>query len=445
MAGAQAQSIPGSTVSDIFGPVKQILGKILYLIVVIIILLGIVFGAFVGYRYFVFQKETGQLASTVAHAEVGAEEVLSPFQRGVRKISPDLYAVLYPETYNPYAFDPVVDNSAGREVGVDILEFGPITSFFRPNTPVRLLGRIQAQGLDRETEIEVYCYLEDYNEKYHNDEPIPALLTGYGASNNKGVIPKDQQAEFQAQCNFPQGLEAERQVVTKRAKLIVVYNFATKSYQRAWFLEKAQLDSLQSNGVNPFDLYNIDDRLMDSDRKITSVTSPGPIKLGLAVDYPQPLTDLTQYLLMVQISRTFEEGNLQKLSDLRILVPASDEISIDLAGEVDLAGLTQCDFEYAGSASVPNYKEYRLAQDNIEKTNTIECDKKSLRELAISERDCIKVYKEPTYLCNFVVQTAPQALTSDTIRAEAEYSFKVEKSAVVDIKALPSEVGQTTA
>ena len=164
----------------------------------------------------------------------------------------------------------------------------------------------------------------------------------------------------------------------------------------------------------------------------------------MAIDYPQPLTEFTQYLLKIKIARTLSDGNLQKLKDLRILVPATDEVNMNFAGEVSLAGLTQCDFEYTGFSTIPNYKEYRLADHRLEETNQ-ECDKKSLRELAISERDCLVYYKEPSYLCNFMVETAPFDLTSDTIRAEATYSFKVEMPAAINIKALPSEVGEPAA
>ncbi len=430
-----------SAAQDIFGPLKKLFSFIIYAFSFILIFALIVGVIFLGFSYYTASKETGQLASTVKHAEVGAEETLSGPKAAIKSRAPDfLYSFLYPGEYNPYSIDSTVERTAGKDIGVKILEFKPITDFFRPNSPVRFLGRIKAQGLDKNTEIQAFCYLEDYNELHHAGEPIEAVLTGFGAAGNRGLIPKDQPAEFQVQCNFQNGIAADKQVTSKEAKLIVVYDFETKAYQRLWFMEKGALASLQGQGVNPFELYEINDPLLDSERKTRSITTPGPINLGLAVDIPQPLTDLTPYLLMVQISRSFDVGNLQRLSNLRILIPSTEELNIELSGEVDLVGNVQCDFEYAGQSEIQGYKEYRLAQHKIEETNK-DCNKATLRELAISERDCIEYFKEPLYLCNFVADTSPQILTSDTIRASAEYTYKLEKKAVADIRALPSEIG----
>lgn len=425
-----------SAAQDIFGPLKKIFGSILYIVSFVLIFVLIAGVIFLGWRYYNYSTETGQLASTVKHAEVGAEESLSGPKAAIKSISPDLYAVLYPGEYNPYAIDSTVDKTAGKDIGVKITEFKPIAEFFRPNNPVRLLGRIKAQGLDKNTQIETYCSLEDYN----GGEPVEAVLTGFGAAGNKGIIPKDQPVEFQAQCIFPNGLAADRQIVAKEAKIIVVYDFETKAYQRLWFMDAGALASLQGQGVDPFKLYEVSDKQMDSSRKTKSVTTPGPVNLGLAVDFPQPLTDLTPYLLMVQLSRSFDVGNLQKLNDLRILVPAVEDLNIELAGEADIVGNVQCDFEYAGFSEIEGYREYRLAQHKIEETNK-ECSKATLRELAISEKDCIEYFKEPLYLCNFIIDTVPQTLSSDTIRAKAEYTYKVEKKSVVNLRALPGEVG----
>jgi len=429
-----------SAAQDIFGPFKKLLSMLIYGISFLLIFALIIGVIFLGYRYFVYSGETGQLASTVKHAEVGAEETLRGPKAAIRSFSPELYSVLYPGEFNPYAIDSTVDRTAGKDIGVKIVEFKSISDFFRPNTPVRLLGRVKAQGLEKNTQIEAYCYLEGYNEKYHSGEPVEAVLTGFGAAGNRAMIPKDQPAEFQVQCNFQNGIAADKQIVAKEAKLIVVYDFETKAYQRLWFMAGGALASLQNQGVDPFDLYEISDQQLDSSRKTRSVTTPGPINLGLAVDFPQPLTDLTPYLLMVQISRSFDVGNLQKLNDLRILVPAVEDLNIELAGETDIAGNVQCDFEYSGPSEIQGYKEYRLAQHKIEETNK-ECDKSTLRELAISEKDCIEYFKEPLYLCNFIIDSVPQTLASDTIRASTEYTYKLERKSVVNIRALPGEVG----
>src|SRR3989344_1700201 len=232
-----------SAAQDIFGPFKKLLSMLIYGISFLLIFALIIGVIFLGYRYFVYSGETGQLASTVKHAEVGAEETLRGPKAAIRSFSPKLYSVLSPGEFNPYAIDSTVDRTAGKDIGVKIVEFKSISDFFRPNTPVRLLGRVKAQGLEKNTQIEAYCYLEGYNEKYHSGEPVEAVLTGFGAAGNRAMIPKDQPAEFQVQCNFQNGIAADKQIVAKEAKLIVVYDFETKAYQRLWFMAGGALAS----------------------------------------------------------------------------------------------------------------------------------------------------------------------------------------------------------
>lgn len=438
MAHAQASTATEgrSAIGDVFGPIGKFLGTILYFLGIILLVTILILSAFVGYRYFTAKQETGQLSSTVTHVEVGTEQALSKPNAFLKSKFPDLYAILYPEQFNPYSIDSVVERSANREIiGIKIIEFKPVAEFFRPNSPITLIGKIKAGGLDEPFEIETYCSLDGYEIK----EPIPAQLTGLTGSGNKGSIYEDQEVEFNVECSFPKGLKAEKQVTSKKAKLMVVYNFKTIASQKIWFLDKNQLLALQSKSIDPFKTYKISDPLLDSSRKTKSRATQGPINLGLQIDFPQPLTENTKYLVMVQISRSAESGNLEKLNYLTVKVPSTEELDLVLEGEESLLGQSQCDFEYVGQASDPGFKEYRLSDAKVQETNQ-DCNEKSLKELAISEKECIDVFKNPLFLCNFEAKVVPTKLKSDKIRADAGYTFKVERQAVVDIKALPSEL-----
>ncbi len=437
MNNAGQASIASSKETGFFGGGAKILGSILRFFGIILLVAIIIVGIFVAFRYFSVKQETGQLASVVKHGEVATTETLSPAASMVKKFSPDLCAALFPSEcpYNPFAIESAVDaNVNNKDLGVKILEFKPVADFFRPNQDINLLGKIKARGLDKPITLQVFCSLEDYND----EELFPAQLSGLTASGNEGKVFKDQTAEFIAQCNFP-GQKVEKQVTSKKAKLVVVYDFLTKAYQRIWFMDKEALLNLQSQGIDPFELYAAKDNLLDSDRKIKSVTTPGPLNLGLQIDFPQPLSQDTKYLLLVQLSRTLEAGNLQKINYLKIKVPSVQDLDISVQGEKTLVGSSQCDFEFTGQAEEQGYKEYQLSNIKIEETNQ-ECDKKSLKELALSESDCLKFYKEPLFLCNFAATKVPSTLSSDTIRSEVSYTFKVEKQTVADIKALPSEL-----
>ncbi|MBS3168764.1 hypothetical protein J4216_06565 [Candidatus Woesearchaeota archaeon] len=449
-SGAAAAGASGGIVSQaaspIIGPIAW-LSKWLITIIIFVLVTGIILGTiFIGFKYISAKSQTGELASVAKHTGVQAEEeVLSPTATFVKKFSPDLYSVLYPERYNPYAIDSVVEKNTNEKIGVEILEFGPRSKFFRPNSPISLRGRIRVQGLDKPTKILTYCVLEDYKK----EEPIGAQLLGTSASGNTANIFAKQATELVVNCEFPEGLSVEKQVTSKFAKLIVIYEFQTKAYQRIWALDRAALNDLESNGINPFNYYSIKDELLSSNGISRSKTTPGPVNLGLQVDFPQPITTGSRYDILVQLSRNLDRGNLQRLNYLRIQVPSAQDLSIDLEGEQGLGFGSRCDFEYIGETD-EQYKEYELIASKIEETN-VECDK-PLIEFAldldkaskafITEQDCKSIFKEPTFTCNFILTQAPNNMQSDIIKAEAGYTYQVERSSVIDIKALPNEISQ---
>ena len=221
-----------------------------------------------------------------------------------------------------------------------------------------------------------------------------------------------------------------------------MYEFDSKSYQRVWVLDRNALLDLESQGIDPFEHYAVNDLLMN-DRKITAKTTPGPLKLGMDIDFQQPLTVGAKYSILVGLSSSATDSNLLKLDELTIEVPSVRDLDFSLQGEVNLGTSSKCDFEYTGT-SEKGFKEYRLADSKLAEVNQ-DCDKSTLRELAITERDCNSFFKEPIYTCNFVATKVPQTLQSDIIVASARYSMKLESKSVVNIKALPGEVNQLTA
>lgn len=423
-----------SIFGDVFGPVGKAIGTALHFLGAFLLILVVIFSGVVGFYYITAKQQTGEIGSTVAHTEVAAEKVLNKPKAFIKSRYPDFYAFLFSGEFNPYSIDSVVEDSANREiVGVEIKDFKPVADFFRPNSPINLIGKIKAGGLDEPVEIEAYCTLEDYEIK----EPIPAQLTGLTASGNKGQVFENQETEFTVECSFPKGLKAKKQVTAGKARLIVVYNFKAIATNKIWFLNKEQL--LAMKGEDPFEFYAVTDPLLDSERKTKSKRTPGPIDLGLQIDFPQPLTEDTKYLLMVQVSRTAETGNLEKLNYLTVKVPSTEELDLVLEGEESLLGPSQCDFEYVGPAIDPGFKEYKLLESKIQETNQ-DCNEKSLKELAITEKECIDVFKNPLFLCNFEAKVVPTKLKSDKIKVDAGYTYKVNRPAVVTVKALPSEL-----
>ncbi len=429
-AAAATQSNSGTDIgvgNFLTGIFRWLLMALKWVLVIGILLLVVLF--------LIGKFRTGSLGSSVEHAQVGAEESASPFISFIKesKIFAPVYYAFNPEASNPYAIDPEVEtNEANQDLGLEIVRFEPTNSFFNyPDDPPLLQGTVRVRGLEQPMEVHVSCSLDDYT---INKGIIPGeIVNNPAARGNTITIQPDQTTEFGVNCYFPGEItELDKIQNAKTAKLIVVYEFTTKSYQRIWVLDNEALADLNLGGVNPFEVYQIDDPLLSSDRKLRSKTTAGPMKLGLAVDAIQPLTSGTRYTLFAELSRAFTRGDLQQLNYLTVQVPSVETLELALAGEQE-SGLTsgRCDFEFLGTAP-GGFKEYGLIQSRIEETNQ-ECNQQSLRELAISENECISAFKNPKFSCNFVLTKTPFQLESDIITASANYVFKVDRQAVVDI------------
>src|SRR3989338_4549812 len=434
-SGPLPRASPAGGISgELFGPIVGVLGKLLRFLGIIIIIAIVFVVFFVGTRYFLFKQQTGELASTVTHATVAGEEAL-------KANAPGLYYIIYPENYNPYAIDSTVEyTEATKDLGVKIKEFhlSGNRRFFNLDEDIELEAKIDAGAFpDSSYDLEVFCLLDDAK-----IPQVPARLFGPNANGNKGTIAKGLSTQFIVNCNFPGGITIknptpELREVAKEAKLIVTYNFKTKAYARMWFLNKAALFDFQTRSIDPFKQYGINDPLLDSDKNAVPKQTPGPINLGLNIPFPQPFTT-AEYKLFVKLSRTLGEGNLQTLEYLSIKVPSVTNLIIVLKGEggyTSQAG--RCDFEFIGEEG--GYKEYKLVNNKLTETNR-DCGKQTLKELALTETDCISIFKEHVFNCDFAVTRVPETrLQSDIITSEAQYTMKVQKKTVATVRILPQQ------
>jgi hypothetical protein len=429
MATTAAGASPKSAFELVFEPIISVFkgGTRTLAIIIMILIFGIFFT--IGLRYAQVKYQSGQVASTVQHGEVTATEALgTSFTRATDWVS-CLFDNSCVKQFNLLAESAVVEsNSENQDLGIKILELKPLRSFYTPNSEILVTGRVKAKALDNALKVQGFCYLDGY----HSGEPVPAEFLGLSAQGNEIEIYPEQASEFLVNCNFKEGLATTAQIESKSVKLLLTYEFTTKSYQRLWAMPRDALLDLERQGINPFELYSVKDPLLSSDRKLKSKTTPGPINLGLAIDFQQPLTTGAKYALFVRVARQKYEGNLQKIESLKIAVPAVQDLELVLGGEQEIG---TCDFDYAGQTQ-EGYKEYTLNANKLAETNQ-DCSEASLRSLAVSESTCISLIKEPTYFCSFSLQNAPPTLQSDVITAEANYIYQTEKKTVVDIRQPP--------
>lgn len=414
-------------------PLFALIRKIAPFLIVILIILIFLTAGWLGF----VQWKRGNMATAVAHGELGAEQTTKGVWGWVRQYSPTLADAFDPNAQiTPYAIDPSVRSHVNNaKLGVKILEFAPKKTFLA-GEPIEIKGRLQAMALDQPIEIEAYCSLEGYKDELK----VPAELLGTTVSGtNRATVFKDQTTELRANCIFPEGITQEQfgstQKVAKFATITVVYDFDSKSAQRIWFLNRETLLGLQSNGIDPFDQFDVADPYIVNGKTVPESTA-GPMLLGSQVDVPQPLTSGARYELAVELKRSLDTGHLQRLKSLRVYMPSVQDLDVVMEGEGGSFGsFSSCDFEYVGTTA-DGYKEYRLLPHELEAINK-DCDKKSLRQLALSEIDCISIFKRPSYSCNFVITRAPQTLSSDIFKAEASYTFKEERRTVVEVTHVP--------
>ncbi len=435
---ATAAAIPNSSpdegiLKELFGPTFRFIKIILRGLSKILIMLLLVAVIFVGGSFAIAKYQTGALAATVDHGEIIAEEqIQNPILRITRKYSPDLYAQ-WTGTSDPYAIDPLVERTASnKDVGVKIIEFKPLTEF-KNNSAITVRGRVKAQSLGEPITIEAFCYLEGYE----TNVPIPAQILGTNSrASNSIIISSEKPREFGVNCVFPKGISVEKQINKVQAKLILIYDFTTKSYGRIWALDNNVLTGLQNEGVDPFKKYSVQDPLLTSNKRMITKSTPAPMSVSVQID-DQPVTTGSAYDFTVAFKRTLEDGNFLKLNSLTIAVPAVQDLDINLQGEGFIGTATPCDFELVGETE-EGFREYKLADSKLQEINE-ECDN-TLIAIITSKKDCRNYFTQPVFGCYFSATKTPQTLQSDIIKANAQYTYKVEKSAAVEITAPPPRI-----
>src|SRR3989344_3420117 len=415
--------------------------RILYIIVVFGVTVILIYGGF--YVVTNYLVKSGEGVSQVKHGTVAVEEPakgIKGFLRSAPGISKVYNAIVTPEQPVVSFESDVQSNKENKNLGVKIVQFSDLKKFNRPGEDLEITGSIQASSLQDETKLQVFCKMENYEQEALKN----AEVLGGRASGNEVTLYKDENTFFNFNCIFPNGIPADKMKRPKETRFVtavVVYEFLTKATQKIYFFPRQTIDSLERSGTNPFDYYSVDDPQLSSDRKIKSISTAGPLNLGLAVDFPQPLTSNPNsvYQLFVQISNNPGfSGNLQNIKNLEVQVPDVSELNIALQGEPDfgLGSSSACDFEYVGPGE-EGFKLYRLKPEKLDEVNR-ECSSKSLKELALSEQQCIDLFKRPIFRCKFRVNRVPESgLQFDTIRATADYTYEIDRRTAVDVYKLP--------
>ena len=427
-APARALEYPAKVLRPFHYVFQWIIGAAFALaIIFVLIIAGLVF-------FNISQTGVGQTA--YKHGEVALKD--TPIAATLKIINPKLANLIVPgqagEISTEYSFESeIIENAENKNLGVKVTSFKQ----YRPTLEgedIEVIASLEGASLDQDTEINVFCSLEDYQK----GELIPASLAGSNAQGNKALIPKGDSSILQASCFFPGGLDIDAAIAAKEAKLVVLFDFKTKALYEFSFINDAELSALQLSNRDPFEVHS------ELPKTKKSITTAGPVNLGIGSLFPTPWTNRGTRRVDISLTNGPDwRGHLKVLKELNIYIPSLDTFSIILEGEEGFPqqGInSRCDFQFTGQEE-EGFNIYTLKDPLLQKVNQ-DCDASALKDSTLSQLQCFDIYKEPTYGCIFVIDNLPpQGRGSDYILASAVYTYQIDARTTVTITKQPGSFG----
>lgn len=377
------------------GIIKWIFFAIIYIAIIGGIILG---GIFV---YNLVKTGTLDVALTevrVAIANTPLGKVLGTFITGIQQPQKLLTGVSWESQ--------VEQNKENQDLGVRITKLASKSSTFRSKEPIEILGEVKASSLSEEATVSIKCSMEDY--------------TGnIDITHSTETIYKGQLQTFQPRCVFSDGAETDKDITSKKASMVASYSFATQAYMNAYTLNKVQKNIILSKNENPFS--NIQEPYLKSDNTMSSVTTYGPINLGIGLTQSQPLSEEEIYTFGITTTNNDFTGNLDKLEGITVQLPT------------DLELITERNCDFISSGKEQGLNTYILTDSAFERVN-IDCSNKEVRG-TLTEIGCIEQYKnKQTFLCDLKVNQASDKTTYiGSIKAEAQYIYSTRRNLAVRI------------
>lgn len=405
------------------------------------IIILIVIGLMAGFNYF----RGGQGASQVTHLTTSIEST------GIVSVGKLWFSKATGVTlgeYN-YGFESDIEQTqTDPDLGVKISDLRQV-GLPQYGEPVEMIGTIRAKSPEDDLKLVVNCKLDD-------GDIIPAIVSSTTSSGNEATLYKGQLEVIQASCVFPKGIQPEKVTLvrpdakqsepiktSKQARMYADFEYKTKASHNTYFMPSAELSEILKLNKEPFALYKVNDPQLTYDRKITSITTAGPIKVGIGTLVSQPFVEERPYSFGITLANNLDwSGNLKKIEQIYVYLPPF----LYLDGEKEFGEkqfTSTCAFDSTGQIDQDGFKIYKLKESLLAQTNK-ECDKATLKSLALTEQQCIDLFgknRDITFRCNFKAPESPgPGLQYDFIRAEAKYIYQTEKVIAVDAVKRPETV-----
>ncbi len=293
--------------------------------------------------------------------------------------------------------------------GVEFKKFETKKPVHRSNIdPIEAIASVKIYALeDTPAQVKFSCEKTDPIQETATlglTENIPAnevIISGELEGTNIVYLFEKQDQSKTIECKFDKvdltaldlGGESTKTIQEKITLKANYEDFIVRSRLKVYTLEKDKLQSLESEGINPFSEFRISDPLISSDRSVRpEQLMSSPAILSLSLLDAQPLTDGVKYLLGMEISndKLRWNGKISALKSLKLFFPDGFSPSED-----------NCkDFVLENNALV-------LKQDELRRLNEIEQER---------------------FYCDFTIDSSAvnDDLAFSLINAEAKFDYTFE-------------------
>lgn len=406
------------------------------------IILLIILGLIAGWNYY----QSGLGASQVTHIGTAAESTGAVVlgKLGLTTMKDMIYG-----NYN-YGFESDIEQTqTDPDLGVKISDLRQV-GLPQYGEPVEIIGTIRAKSPEDDLKLVVNCRLDD-------GDIIPAIVSSTTSSGNEATLYKGQLEVIQASCVFPKGIQPEKVTLvnpdlkksepiktSKQARMYADFEYKTTAMHGTYFMQSEKLSAILQQSKEPFSECKINDPQLTADRRMTSITMAGPIKVGIGTLVSQPFVEERPYSFGITLANNLDwNGNLKKVEEIYVYLPPF----LYLDGEKEFGDkqfTSTCAFDPTGQIDQNGFKIYKLKESLLAQTNK-ECDKGTLKSLSLTEQQCIDLFgknRDITFRCNFKAPTSLEGgcMQYDIIWAEAKYIYQTEKVIAVDAVKRPETV-----
>jgi uncharacterized membrane protein len=289
-----------------------------------------------------------------------------------------------------------VDKSAEQRTGVYIENLRTAQAKFSAGIPVTLWATIKAATVAQPIDIHLSCTADPGNIAARIEPESDMTVIG--------------SADKPVDCIF-----SSLKVGNYAVKLTAEFNFATRSYQKVYFMDEERLNEYRKRGTDPLEGF--------SDKKPTTQHSPGPMMIGMTESFTSQPVGITQGKSGPTIGVTLDNmwgGEVKQTKDVLIYTPKGLEVK-------DVNGLQVT----AISCAYLREEEMASCDDNIE--NIYRIPPEELQKLT---NVTIYTYRAHTQVTDSKRLLGDSPLSIRNVKVTVDYDYKYSLRTDINVEAV---------